>query len=680
MKRPFKSDYLNLRTSDHVDLGVPSHQAGLVMTNENIFKLMKTIFLLVACATLFCALFTSCITEANKGNIIPGAPKHIYPNVWGAKQIFAYSGLEGETSFKEPFTGVIIPDKLGFRIGNHDHYLTNLSHKKFTNSRPVWIDLKVGDKLYSSLGNNTANSYDSLSCKIVASNVIDVCAYADGVAVSFSLLHADRSRMVGKLQLSGKNKKPIQLIINHPYLKDGKWDNNRLVYKNDQYLTAFSLHKGEWSYLDGKIYSDKISLNDDDFEISFDLAMSYSGKSTSFDLKSNWFDEQLSTQAKVYEDVNLDWIPNEELARTYLKAYSVMRGNTETAQGIIDYQWTTPDRTPHKKMWLWDSGFHAIGLRHFDNTWAEEAIKAMLSVQHDDGFLTISTTPYQPSDITQPPVLAFACWKVYEKSQNIEFLKYCYPKLIAYLDWNYKNRDRDGNGLMEWHSGDESGMDNSPRFDQRKYMDAVDFNCFVANEWHYLTKIASLLGKETEASDFTKREKLISEKINQLLWDEEKQMYYDRYIETGVLSDVEAISSFLPLFANVASSKQAEALIQEFTDNNKWWTPLPGPSISKTHSSFGSNMWRGPVWINYSYLTYEGLKNYGKEEEARKLAEATVQQISHWYHKEGTIFEFFDPMAEKSPQKLPRKKSLGCIHEFGWSCTLYMELLNDLYN
>lgn len=47
--------------------------------------------------------------------------------------------------------------------------------------------------------------------------------------------------------------------------------------------------------------------------------------------------------------------------RVAAKVYSVMRVNTLSPEGIEPVHWSTPDKTPHQAMWLWDSCFHAIG-------------------------------------------------------------------------------------------------------------------------------------------------------------------------------------------------------------------------------------------------------------------------------------------------------------------------------
>eukprot|EP01045_Picozoa_sp_COSAG04_P008948 COSAG04_NODE_507_length_13313_cov_2.729302_8_plen_310_part_00 len=44
------------------------------------------------------------------------------------------------------------------------------------------------------------------------------------------------------------------------------------------------------------------------------------------------------------------------------KAVSVMRVNALSPEGKIAQYWSTPDRTPHQWMWLWDSCYHAMAM------------------------------------------------------------------------------------------------------------------------------------------------------------------------------------------------------------------------------------------------------------------------------------------------------------------------------
>ena len=53
--------------------------------------------------------------------------------------------------------------------------------------------------------------------------------------------------------------------------------------------------------------------------------------------------------------------------------------------------------------------------------------------------------------------------------------------------------------------------------------------------------------------------------------------------------------------------------------------------------------WLGPIWINANYMCYRGLKNYGYSEEARALAEATVELLGKDIEQCGEMHEYYHP-------------------------------------
>jgi neutral trehalase len=108
------------------------------------------------------------------------------------------------------------------------------------------------------------------------------------------------------------------------------------------------------------------------------------------------------------------------------------------------------------------------------------------------------------------------------------------------------------------------------------------------------------------------------------------------------------------------------------------------PSVAVSDPTFGSDMWRGPVWINYNYMIIRGLIDYGYTEEAAALRQATLGAIEHWYARSGCIFEFYDCNDIHSPAELPRKGMplrpcddtvrYPSVHDYGWSAALYVAL------
>ena len=377
---------------------------------------------------------------------------------------------------------------------------------------------------------------------------------------------------------------------------------------------------------------------------------------------------------------------------TLIKAMSVMKTQVYTPEGRILHRWTTPDRWPHRRMWLWDSVFHAIGWRHLDPELARDSLDAVLDMQAPDGFVAHMMDPSSVSHITQPPILALGVQQVYRANPVPGWIGAVYPKLCAYLEWDMANRDRDGAGLLEWAiEGDpfcrsgESGMDNSPRFDAATQMDAVDFNSFLALECEIMASFATQLGREADAKRWTARHENLCRLIVERLWSDELGFFVDYDNDRKMQSPVLASSGFLPLICGAASPAQAGRLAALLQDPGKFGTALPVPSISVCDkASYSKDMWRGPVWINLNWLIALGFERYGMNEIAKCLREKTMQEVERACEKFGVMFEFYDDRRETEPPDLLRKgvcREGGnpayhqVFHDYGWTATLYVDMV-----
>jgi len=375
--------------------------------------------------------------------------------------------------------------------------------------------------------------------------------------------------------------------------------------------------------------------------------------------------------------------------RTLWKAYSQLRTQFCTPEGIIKKLWTTPDRWPHRRMWLWDSVFHAAGIRHLDIKAARQALSAVLKCNRNDGFIPLDATPENIHTLTQPPLLAFGVKLVHETEADIEWLKESYPSLKAYIEWDLKNRDSNNSGLVEWHietnkncrSG-ESGMDNSPRFDVATQLKATDFNAFLSLECETLAGFAEELGLADDAVLWKKRHKKLNQLINEKLWNDNEKFYFDYDIKKNKMSEIMASSGFMPLICGAPTQEQAAEIVAHLNNPRTFKTSFPVPSIATCCEKYYSkDMWRGPVWVNINWLLVYGLRRYGFNAEADILTKRTMDELEKMYLKYGVFFEFYDDRGEVDPPKLLRKGQnipdtfYQSFHDFGWSATLYIDFV-----
>jgi len=355
-----------------------------------------------------------------------------------------------------------------------------------------------------------------------------------------------------------------------------------------------------------------------------------------------------------------------------------------------------PSKFVFRHQWLWDSAFHAIVLAEYNVSMAEEELLNLFGAQKPDGriphevflskeFCSLfwNVDDYSPWT-TQPPVLGIAVKRIMEKDASIGFLRRAFEALDRYDRWFRSHRDADRDQLMAYVDFLESGWDNAVRWDEaltlftrnpEKYrqlyseirmapVEAVDLNCFIYVQRTVLSELAERLGLQGEAEEYRRLANETAEGIRRRMWDSETGFYYDVLEEDHRLVRVKSPAAFTTLYAGLATENQAEELLGHLLDPKEFWTRFPLPTVSADHSGYDPRgYWRGRSWINQLWLAYEGLKLYGFEEDARRLAEKALDMMASG----PTCNENYDS-STGAPLGAP---------DFGWS-TLALDLITDL--
>lgn len=558
----------------------------------------------------------------------------ILPKIWSEGQLFAHSSLDGTTLAGDDFPGMTYGKDLGFRF-----YSKTRRSLVFTGLDPEKLEFTAVTSDYESY------LYNGARYRIVFSeNHLVTGEYPDSFRPEVYIK--------GHLKSDGSD-------CSVQDTKDGDF-------------TALATRGNRFSFAFGHTKKEVLDLAEKGLKCNLDCEEKK---------KLDFFAAHCNNDSMKYPEL-------------YAKCLSVMKTQLYSPEEKFTGIWSTPDRLPHHKLWLWDSVFHSIGFRHIDAGLAEQLLNAVFDHQSEDGFIPHMIGINEKSSITQPPVIAFGALKVYEKSNNKTFLENVLKKNGLFLEWMKNNRKPSGKELYEWKTTndikcrcDESGMDNSPRFDIHKPLYAIDFSCFMAADTKAMAQIADILGNSELSSYYSEWHERIKNDVNAFLWSEEDGFYFDLAISDGKFNKVWSVASFLPLYAGVCSDKQAEILVGHLKDTDSFGTVLPIPSISKQDATFGTDMWRGPVWVNFNYLVSEGLGTYGYSDLAFSIMSRTAEVINRIYKDTGIVFEFFDSNDEKLPCDLNRKGApvvpydidvrYQTIRDYGWSVTLTFDFLNS---
>lgn len=542
---------------------------------------------------------------------------------------------------------------------------------------------------------------------------------------------------------------------------------NSLIATNRGIKVDFKEKRLVWNYMIGEEAEFKIT-HDSDVKTEI-LGDGYTSKLTNISISSNnkythhmietftftekeanseikKIDSILSDPQKVFTDNNKRWNeylgksitnPNDKYSKIAVKSIETLTTNWRSAAGALKHDGITPSVSYKwfNGMWAWDSWKQAVATANFDGELAKNNIRALFDyqIQENDSLRpqdkgTIIDAIFYNTDEdrggdggnwnernSKPALATWAVWKTYEATGDKEFLKEMYPKLKAYHEWWYTNRDHNKNGIAEYGgmvhrynnspeeiilaAAWESGMDNAVRFDVEGYgkddvgvkvfenrdtknnlvgysinQESVDLNSFLYAEKIYLGQIAEILGYTQDSKEFFESAIYVKNYINNKMFDETTGYYYDlQFDQAGntklLVNRGKGTEGYIPLWANAADKDKAEKVVKNILDENVMNTYLPFPTAAKDNPKYNpTKYWRGPVWLDQAYFGIVGLNNYGYDKEAQEL---TIKLFEHseGLLEDGAIRENYNPETGEG---------LHCSN-FSWSASVYYLLYKNFY-
>lgn len=188
---------------------------------------------------------------------------------------------------------------------------------------------------------------------------------------------------------------------------------------------------------------------------------------------SQYFDAN-ATRWQGYVDsiyVNSKDVPK-EYQNVAVKAMETLTTNWFSPAGAIKHDGIVPSMS-YKwfiGMWAWDSWKQVVATTQFDPELAKNNVRALFdyqiqaddAVRPQDAGAIIDCIFYNQNEDrggdggnwnernSKPALAAWAVQNVFRQTGDVEFLKEMYPKLVAYHNWWYTNRDIDQNGVAEY--------------------------------------------------------------------------------------------------------------------------------------------------------------------------------------------------------------------------------------
>ena len=200
--------------------------------------------------------------------------------------------------------------------------------------------------------------------------------------------------------------------------------------------------------------------------------------------------------------------------------------------------------------------------------------------------------------------------------------------------------------FRDLRSAAESGWDFSSRwFDspgefsstKTTHILPVDLNCLLYHMESLLAKAYGMKDETTKAAEYQQKAEQRKQLIQEFFWDAENGFYMDYNFEKRAHTPNLTLGGVFPLFFNIATNEQAEAvktlLVQKFLK--------PGGLVTTLEHT--GQQWDAPNgWAPLQWMAVKGLLTYGYKDEAKDVMQRWLALNNKVYKNTGKMMEKYN--------------------------------------
>jgi putative isomerase len=315
------------------------------------------------------------------------------------------------------------------------------------------------------------------------------------------------------------------------------------------------------------------------------------------------------------------------------------------------------------RVWSWDHCFILLPFLEKDPKLAWDQFMVVFENQDDKGQLPDCISGRRRlMNFTKPPVHGWALRRMMRMTDFIdkERLGEAYGPMCRWTDWWFKYRNPDGDGLPQYHHGNDSGWDNATAFEVGLPVKGADLAAYLTVQMDVLSDMAGRLGKPFEARAWKGGADELLARMMEKLWRGDR-FVSPRAYDGAVAEGSQSLLNLMPIVLGKRLSKNVAACLVAGIRRH-----LTAYGLATEHpdSPFydDAGYWRGPLWAPSTMLVVDGLMEIGEKELAAEIAKRFCDTA-----KAGAMSENFgavtgDPRSDRA---------------FAWTSSVFLVLANE---
>jgi glycogen debranching enzyme len=274
-------------------------------------------------------------------------------------------------------------------------------------------------------------------------------------------------------------------------------------------------------------------------------------------------------------------------------------------------------------IWSWDHCFNALAIAHEDPALAWDQFMIMFDNQDRYGAL-----PDRLDDklaiwnFCKPPIHGWTLRHLMRVSDwiTVDRLREAYEPLCRWTEWWFTCRDDDGDGVPQYHHGNDSGWDNCTAFMVGPPVEGADLSAFLVIQMDVLSEVAQVLGRTQESKAWKAEADALLDRLLAHSWRGDRFVAPRSGDHTTYESDT--LFHFLPIVLGQRLPVEVrQKLIAGLKEEGRFLT-VHGLATESVRSPLyeSDGYWRGPIWAPSTMLLIDGLATSGEMAFAREVA------------------------------------------------------------
>ena len=328
-------------------------------------------------------------------------------------------------------------------------------------------------------------------------------------------------------------------------------------------------------------------------------------------------------------------------------------------------------------VWAWDNCFNALAMAHADPELAFNQLQLFFDHQEPHGMIPDMITDLEAIYcFNKPPIQGWTIRKLADRlgvKKTLPYIKDLYRPVHDLTDWWYAQRDFDGDGMCQYHHGNDSGWDNATVFDQGYPTEGADLAAHLALQCEGLSFMANALDKRVASLRWAHRSEM---QVADLLMLGVKDGHFisplDGHSEAAAS---QSLLNYIPMVLGSRLPKRLRhTLVAELSDGGPFLTQYGLATEAPASPKYEPDgYWRGPIWAPSTYLIFDGLVDAGAGKKRRPeavLARTIAERFCNLCVQQPGFWENFDAQTGQG---------LRCPG-YSWTAAVFLLLAEYLNN